>query len=121
MTPEQIAFLGMSGGILAFALGLTWKAASLSSQVLTEMKAARKKEDEQDVGIKLTSQIPDLARRVEQLEGAEADLSRTINHSVRPGLVDVQARMKSAEERLGSLKAMRTPWRQSRPDVEDDE
>lgn len=108
MTSEHIALISLAGTLLATLVVTTWRSSSLAAKLLAAVTALEKKDAEFEARIKALDAIPRMEQRLEFIEK---------HHSLIP---KIDSRLAVVEARVQSLKEMRSPWRQSRPDSEDD-
>lgn len=116
-TGEIIACVSLGIGLLAYA----WRAGGVSSTIGEAVKTLNDKAARLEKKAELADEVPELRRRLAQLETTASNTTEAMNRSIRPMLVRVEEHVKAVDQRVSSIKAMqavRPPYR-SKPDLDE--
>jgi|SRR5882724_1849759 len=116
-TGEVIACITLGIGLLAYA----WRAGGVSSTIGEAVKTLNEKAARLEEKAKLADEVPELRRRLGDMERMTSSNSETINRSIRPELVRVGEHIKAVDQRVSSIKSMPAvrPRFGSRPDPDE--
>ena len=101
-TGEIVACLGLGVGLLAHA----WRGGGVSSAIAAAVHTLTTRADRLEEKAELADEVPELRRRVTQLEALLFQQEQTISKSIRPGLVRVEEHVKAVDQRVSSIKSM---------------
>jgi bacterioferritin (cytochrome b1) len=109
-----VALVSLLATLLGVLITTTWKLATLTTQLTTDVRLAAKHADKLDERIKSIDGLPELQRLVSQVSETTRENSRALS-SLRPTIATLEQKVTHLDQRINSVKDMRSPWR-SRPD-----
>jgi hypothetical protein len=114
-----ISLASVLAGLLGVLVATTWRLAVLTTQLTKDVQHAAEHSRQMDERIKSLDAVPELTRTVSQLGEMVKDHGRALG-SIRPALGKLELSVKFLDQRINSVKEMRSPWR-SRPDPREEE
>jgi bacterioferritin (cytochrome b1) len=111
-----VALVGLLVTLLGTLIVTTWRLAVLTTQLTRDVQHAAEHSAKLDERIKSIDGLPELRRLVDQIGESTRENSRALA-SMRPVLAKLETQVAHLDQRINSVKGMRSPWR-SRPDEE---
>jgi bacterioferritin (cytochrome b1) len=110
-----VALVGLLATLLGVLITTTWRLAVLTTQLTRDVKHAGEHSEKLDERIKSLDGLPELHRLVAQVSETTRENSRAVQ-SMRPVIAKLELHVQHLDQRIHSVKEMRSPWRGSRPD-----
>jgi bacterioferritin (cytochrome b1) len=109
-----VALVGLLATLLGVLITTTWRLAVLTTRLTRDVQHAGEHSQKLDERIKSLDGLPELHRLVANIGEATRENTRSL-HSMRPQLAKLELHVQHLDQRIHSVKEMRSPWR-SRPD-----
>ncbi len=109
------AVIGLLASLLGVLVATTWRLAVLTTQLTKDVQHAAEHSRQVDTRIQSLDAIPELVHKVDQFGEMTKENAKAIA-SIRPVMGKLELHVKFLDQRINSVKEMRSPWRGSRPD-----